>query len=100
MLTGMLKTCVVCGTPSPQARCPRHRLRPTATAAHRAARRQLLATATHCWRCGKPFTPTDPLQADHILPRALGGTDTPNNYGAAHQSCNARAGAALSNGAA
>jgi len=63
------------------------------TRRHRKARALLLATATHCWICGQPPRPGDPLVADHLIPRAHGGPDTLANYAAAHASCNARRGA-------
>jgi 5-methylcytosine-specific restriction endonuclease McrA len=63
------------------------------TRRRRKARALLLATATHCWICGQPPRPGDPLVADHLIPRAHGGPDALFNYRAAHRSCNARRGA-------
>ena len=63
------------------------------TRRHRKARATLLATATHCWICGQPARPGDPLVADHLIPRAHGGPDALHNYAAAHKSCNGRRGA-------
>ena len=65
------------------------------TRRHRKARAILLANATHCHLCGQPARPGDPLVADHLIPRALGGLDVPWNYAAAHRSCNGRRGARL-----
>jgi 5-methylcytosine-specific restriction endonuclease McrA len=56
-------------------------------------RAAVCAAASLCWRCGKPFTPTDPAVAHHIIPQVDGGQDTIDNLAALHRSCNARIGA-------
>lgn len=48
-----------------------------------------------CWRCGKPMFKWQKLDRDHIVDRALGGTNGPAVL--AHASCNRAAGARLSN---
>jgi hypothetical protein len=48
-----------------------------------------------CWRCGKPMTPDQELDRDHIVDRALGGTNGPAVL--AHAHCNRSAGATLGN---
>ncbi len=58
---------------------------------YKTARAQLLANATHCWICGQPPTPNDPLTADHIIPLARQhGPANHTDLRAAHRSCNAR----------
>jgi 5-methylcytosine-specific restriction endonuclease McrA len=53
--------------------------------------------AVTCWLCGRGFTdPTDPPVADHVIPRASGGSDDITNLAAAHRSCNGRRGQLLS----
>jgi len=67
-------------------------------AAHQADRKRLLAQhrdGDPCWRCGQPMYKWQKLDRDHIVDRALGGTDGPAVL--AHQSCNRAAGARLSN---
>lgn len=59
------------------------------------AARQVKEAAQFCALCGQPFTADDPPVADHILPRALGGSDRIENLRAAHRSCNARRGKSL-----
>jgi hypothetical protein len=48
-----------------------------------------------CWRCGQPMYPWQELDRDHIIDRALGGTQGPAVL--AHASCNRSAGARLGN---
>jgi 5-methylcytosine-specific restriction endonuclease McrA len=57
---------------------------------HQRIRARLLATATRCHWCGKPFTPSDPMVADHVKPYSQGGRSDAANLVAAHRSCNAR----------
>ena len=67
-------------------------------AAHQADRKRLLAQhrdGDPCWRCGQPMYKTQELDRDHVVDRALGGTDGPAVL--AHASCNRSAGARLSN---
>lgn len=51
----------------------------------------LSSHGTVCHLCGMPGADT----ADHILPRALGGTDDLDNLRPAHKSCNSSRGAML-----
>jgi hypothetical protein len=53
------------------------------------ARAEVLARAEACYWCGLPEYENDPFQADHLSDFELV---------AAHRSCNARRGAAASNG--
>jgi len=48
-----------------------------------------------CARCGGPMYSHQPIELDHLIPRRLGGGDGP--VALAHQTCNRRAGAQLSN---
>lgn len=59
--------------------------------------RRVVQAADVCALCGRPPTPTDPLEADHIVPLALGGASTPDNLRATHKSCNSRRGAQFGN---
>ena len=94
-----LRACIDCGRPSPGSRCPEHaipRLPRSGTYTRTAAK--VRAEATACWICGTPFAdPNDPPVADHVIPRAYGGSDDETNLRAAHQSCNSRRGAQLGN---
>ena len=47
-------------------------------------RARVLATATHCHLCGKPFNENDKVEADHLFPEM--GAASP--LAAAHRSCN------------
>jgi 5-methylcytosine-specific restriction endonuclease McrA len=58
------------------------------TRRYRANRAAVLAFATHCWICGKPGQPGDPLVTDHVIPRSKGGHDGIGNLRPAHASCN------------
>lgn len=91
----VLKACQVCGKPTTGSRCPRHAL-PTRGRNYAANAKIVRANATICHLCGLPFTdPDDPAVADHIIPRAHGGSDELANLAAAHASCNGRRGAEL-----
>lgn len=92
------KTCAAAGCtvllPVGTTRCPGHAL-PKRGAQHRRASNPVVKSATVCWICNLPPTSSDPLTADHIIPRALGGLDITSNYRAAHRSCNSRRGSKL-----
>lgn len=45
-----------------------------------------------CWLCGREPVTLDPLTADHVVPRALGGPNALSNLRPAHRSCNGRRG--------
>jgi 5-methylcytosine-specific restriction protein A len=51
---------------------------------------KVIARATVCHWCGLPFTREDPATADHIVPKAKGGTNDEQNLVGAHRSCNSR----------
>lgn len=97
------KPCIICGTLSRGTRCPEHqqeldkrkqaakesdptyRLKKNTLYgyAHQKARRELLATATVCYICGKQFTIEDKIDADHLIPG-----DPYSPLSATHASCN------------
>jgi 5-methylcytosine-specific restriction endonuclease McrA len=93
-----LKACVVCGTPTRLGpRCELHQLRKhSRSRAFRRTAALIIANATECGRCHKPFSnPADPPVVDHIVAVAHGGSDDPSNLMASHRSCNGRHGALL-----
>lgn len=93
----MMKACTICGTPSTTTRCQQHP--PTSYGRpHRRASATTMANATVCWICGQPPHTNDPLTADHITPLARQGQHRPDNYAAAHRSCNSSRGAPLRGG--
>ena len=53
---------------------------------------EVIAAATVCHWCGGPPVPGDPFTADHIVPKARGGTNDKSNLVPAHRSCNSRRG--------
>jgi hypothetical protein len=63
----------VYGIVEPDHNCKR---RPARTRRYFQAARQVRDNATTCALCGKGPRPDDPWVADHIIPRAEGGTDT------------------------
>ena len=66
------------------------------TSAWQQVARQVVQAADVCALCGQPPTLTDRLEADHIVPLALGGAALDrDNLRAAHKSCNARRGQRL-----
>jgi 5-methylcytosine-specific restriction endonuclease McrA len=91
----ILKPCSICGRPSPTSRCEQHPKPPKRSGTYSRDAAKIRASATVCHICGKPFTPDDPAVADHIHPRAFGGSDHISNLAAAHKSCNGRKGATL-----
>ena len=56
------------------------------TRAWRKAR--LEASNTHCPLCGHPILEADPVDVDHKIPYAYGGTDHPSNLRRTHMACN------------
>lgn len=73
------KPCIECGTPSPDPRCPQHRIPPT-TRAEVKRRSDLVGTwiRTHgpvCPGWGRPLhtVAASNLTADHIVPVSMGG---------------------------
>ncbi|MDH6111932.1 5-methylcytosine-specific restriction endonuclease McrA [Kitasatospora sp. MAP12-15] len=59
--------------------------------AHQQRRRAEVSADMRCWICGQPGSEGDPITADHEVPRAQGGGDSPLRP--AHRSCNSRRGA-------
>jgi DNA-directed RNA polymerase subunit RPC12/RpoP len=51
---------------------------------------KITAGATACHWCGREFTAQDPATADHLVPKARGGTNDESNLVPAHRSCNSR----------
>jgi len=41
-----------------------------------------------CYLCRQGADPEDPLEIEHVKPRAAGGSDDLDNLGLAHRSCN------------
>lgn len=62
------------------------------TRAYRAARATVIANATHCALCHLPFKPGDPIETDHVVAHADGGTDTITNLRPTHRHCNRKRG--------
>jgi len=52
----------------------------------------VIAATSLCHWCGEPATADDPFTADHLVPRARGGTNDRSNLVGAHRSCNSRRG--------
>ncbi|MGH9002434.1 MAG: HNH endonuclease [Acidimicrobiia bacterium] len=91
--------CVSCGRLVTTTRCPpcERRRRGSTTQRglgwkHQQAAARVLAHATACYWCGQPPRLDDPLTADHLLPRARGGTSDEDNLVPAHRSCNSARG--------
>ena len=91
----ILKSCIICGRPGPTDRCERHPKPPKRTGTYTRNAAKVRASATAYYLCGKPFTADDPPVADHVQPRAYGGTDDISNLRAAHRSCNGRKGSQM-----
>jgi 5-methylcytosine-specific restriction endonuclease McrA len=56
---------------------------------------EVIAAATACHWCGDAFSEDDPATADHLIPKARGGTNDKSNLVGAHRSCNSRRGGQL-----
>ncbi|MCR4339218.1 MAG: HNH endonuclease [Gemmatimonadaceae bacterium] len=95
----IMHACAGCGRRCEGSRCPACQVpSPYATAEYREARKLTLATEHVCWICERPGTVKDPLTADHLVPVVRGGRSHRTQLRAAHRSCNARRGAAITNG--
>jgi 5-methylcytosine-specific restriction endonuclease McrA len=55
------------------------------------------ALGTPCPKCGLLMLATSHMDADHIVPRVLGGTSAMENLRALHRRCNRSSGATLGN---
>lgn len=55
-------------------------------------RRIVVANATVCGICGQRFNNNDIIEADHIVPVSVGGSDDLGNLRATHRLCNRRRG--------
>lgn len=101
------KPCLVCGTPSDQGRCLRHRKHTTKNyaapydAQHTKLKKRTVAAwvRIYGWTCPGYHRPAHRvgeggLEGDHIIPRALRPdlAYEPSNYGVLCRSCNARKG--------
>jgi 5-methylcytosine-specific restriction endonuclease McrA len=86
------KYCITHGIVEPGHNCRR---KPTRTRRYFDAARQVRNNATTCALCGKGSRDNDPWVADHIVPRAEGGSDDISNLQPAHRSCNGRRGQAM-----
>jgi hypothetical protein len=69
--------------------------RPPRSGTYSREAKRLVEAATYCYLCGDGPRPGDPLVADHVIPRALGGSDDITNLAPAHRSCNGRKSARL-----
>lgn len=58
-----------------------------------ALRRQVHREESACWLCqGRDLRAGEAWTIDHVIPRALSGSDTRENLRRAHSSCNSRRG--------
>jgi len=74
-----LKPCLVCGTITDQARCPKHRRPPRQQRGYDAEYEAALrdpeyVAATHCGTCHQPFTKDNPKTGGHRVAIRDGGT--------------------------
>jgi 5-methylcytosine-specific restriction endonuclease McrA len=92
----MQKACVICGTPSEQARCPAHRYqRDRSPQARRQRQRVLERDGYRCQLCGAPLTGGRDSHADHIIPISRGGSQSDDgNVRATCPTCNLTRGTA------
>jgi 5-methylcytosine-specific restriction endonuclease McrA len=94
----MLKACSICGRIAlpGRNRCQLHYIdRPRRSGTYTRDAKRIVDNAVTCHLCGQGPRPGDPFVADHVLPRVLGGPDTPDNLAPAHRSCNGRKSAKL-----
>ncbi len=87
-----LRPCIACGRLSRKSRCPRCTTRPKTAEKMGAGWARISAEQIKrqpfCVRCGT----TEDLTADHIRPRAHGGTNEPENLQTLCRRCNSRKG--------
>ena len=55
---------------------------------HQRMRKQVITPTTLCAWCGRPGTPDNPLELDHVVPWVQGGTNTETNYQPIHRKAN------------
>ena len=90
--TGSRRRCPACAREYERARRRGTNEQRNLGRSHRLMRERVLREEKLCWICGVPARAGDPLTADHVVPRAAGGTNDRSNYRAAHASCNSRRG--------
>ena len=61
---------------------------------HQELRAKVVKPDSVCWICGEGPRPTDPMQADHVIPLSMGGRTELANMKPAHRSCNVAKGGA------
>ena len=97
------RACIDCDAPAVQgrSRCSTHgRSTPAGPRLHDKRHDQLAKQVKRedppvCAICGLPPTPTDPLEAGHIVPLSQGGESIRSNYRLEHRSHNRAEGARL-----
>jgi 5-methylcytosine-specific restriction endonuclease McrA len=87
----MRRPCLDCGRLAERARCricatTRERSNPYTTSAWRQLSLMVVQRDRQCVRCGSGFL----LSAHHVIPRAEGGPDAPENLVALCASCHGR----------
>ena len=76
-----------------------HGSKPRTTGEFQSIRMQIKARRDDCYICGEPIDydakpcTYNAFELDHVIPRALGGTDTYANLKASHYHCNQKKGA-------
>jgi 5-methylcytosine-specific restriction protein A len=96
----MLRPCLDCGRPSPRTRCDEHtrsweqrrpsrRVKGRYDTKHNKLRAITLREHPWCANCRTGGSAANPLEADHILPHALGGKNIRPNYQTLCRACNA-----------
>ena len=94
----ILRACATCGKPSPDPHCSKHRpinrrrerMAMSGGAWETQRQRAIARDLRCCYLCGKVISESEPIDVDHLVEVAEGGSNDLSNLATAHVSCHRR----------
>ena len=94
----ILKACTVCGKPTPAPYCSKHkpvnrrrqRMAMSGGAWETQRQRAIARDLRCCYLCGRTVKEREPIEVDHLVEVAEGGTNDLSNLATCHRSCHVR----------